>query len=106
MNIYISLPITGKEKEAREKADRVKMMLSKMGHAPINPMTDIYVGPNATYGQYLGYDIATMIDHCDAIFLCKGWENSHGCRIEHFVAQELKKKIIFEERNEQSEFWR
>lgn len=106
MTVYISLPITGHEKEAREKADRVKTMLSKLGHNPINPMTDIYAGQEASYGKYLGYDIAVLIDHCDAIFLCKGWENSPGCRIEHFVAQEMKKKVIFEERNEPSEFWR
>lgn len=105
MTIYISLPITGQEKEAREKADRVKTMLSKKGHEPINPF-EIYVGVNPTYGQCLGADITTLIDNADAIYLCNGWENSHGCRIEHFVAQEMKKKVIFEERNEQNEYWR
>lgn len=98
MKIYISLPITGQEAQAREKAAKVKNMLSQMGHNPINPLSDIYVGPMASYGQCLGYDIATLIDHADAIFLCKGWEKSTGCRIEHFVAQELNKKVIFEER--------
>lgn len=105
MKIYISLPITGKEKEAREKADKVKTMLSKMGWEVINPF-EIYVGASASYGQHLGADVTALIDHADAIFLCKGWENSPGCRIEHFVAQEMKKKVIFEERNEQSEYWR
>lgn len=105
MRIYISLPITGCEKEAREKADKIKMMLSKMGHKPINPF-EIYTGPDASYGRMLGHDITVLIDHAEAIFLCKGWEHSHGCRIEHFVAQEMKKNIIFEERGEEQIFWR
>lgn len=100
MRIYISLPITGKEKEAREKADRIKTMLSKMGWEVINPF-DIYVGPNATYGQYLGADITALIDHAQAIFLCKGWRESPGCNIERCVAEQCGKKIIYEEREEQ-----
>lgn len=59
MKIYISLPITGKEKEAREKADRVKAMLSKMGWEVINPF-EIYHSHDASYGQMLGADIATL----------------------------------------------
>lgn len=105
MRIYISLPITGVEKEAREKADRVKTMLSKMGHQPVSPF-EIYSGKHSTYGQLLGHDIIVLIDCCEAIFLCKGWENSKGCRIEHFVAKEMKKKVIFEERGEPQEYWR
>lgn len=97
MKIYISLPISGREKEAREKADRVKTMLSKMGHAPINPF-EIFAGKEATYGRQIGYDIAVLIDFADAIYMCKGWDESKGCQIEHFVAQTLGKKVIFEER--------
>lgn len=102
MKIYISLPITGREKEAREKADRVKTMLSKMGHAPINPF-EIYVGPNATEGQYMGADITALIDFADAIFLCKGWKESKGCQVEAKVAEVYNKKIIFEEREEDAQ---
>lgn len=102
MKIYISLPISGKEKEAREKADRVKTMLSKMGHAPINPF-EIYAGINAPYGRQLGYDIAVLIDFADAIFLCKGWRESPGCKIEKFVAETCGKKIIYEERGVEDE---
>lgn len=100
MRIYISLPITGREKEAREKADRVKTMLSKMGHGPINPF-EIYIGPNATYGQCMGADVTALIDHAEAIFLCKGWRESKGCKIEKFVAETCGKKVIYEERDEQ-----
>lgn len=102
MTIYISLPITGKEKDAREKADRVKTMLSKMGWEVINPF-EIYHSPDASYGQMLGADIATLIEYCNAIFLCKGWRESHGCKIEKFVAETMGMKIIYEEREEQDE---
>lgn len=100
MRIYISLPITNlDEKKQREKADRVKTMLSKMGHDAINPF-EIYVGTDASYGQCLGADITALIDHASAIFLCKGWRESKGCRIEKFVAETMGKKIIYEEREE------
>lgn len=105
MKIYISLPKEGREKEAREKADRVKTMLSKMGHQPVSPF-EIYSGKNPTYGQYLGHDIAVLIDCCDAIFLCEGWHGSKGCQVEHKVAEVFGKKIIFEHREEPTCYYR
>lgn len=103
MKIYISLPISNlDEKKQREKADRIKTMLSKMGHAPINPF-EIYAGKEATYGRQIGYDIAVLIDYAEAIFLCKGWRESKGCQLEHKVAELYGKKIIYEEREEQDE---
>ena len=95
MKIYISLPITNQEKEAREKADKVKAMLSRKGWEVVNPF-ECYAGKNPSYGQILGYDIATLIDHCDAVYFCRGWLNSKRCRVEHCVAEVFKKKIMFE----------
>lgn len=51
--IYISLPISGCEKEAREKAVLVKAKLSKQGWQPVSPF-EIFAGKDATIGQHIG----------------------------------------------------
>lgn len=94
--IYISIPITGLDyNRQREKADSIKMLLSKQGYEVINPF-EIYVGANPTYGDYLGADVRAIIDHADEVFMCRGWKNSKGCQIERFVAETFGKKIKYE----------
>lgn len=88
MKIYISIPITGREQQAREKADLIKAALSKQGHTPVTPF-DIYAGKNPTYSDHLCYDLRAMLD-CDAILFCEGWKQSCGCTIEHDVSMRFK----------------
>lgn len=88
LKIYISLPITGQEEKAREKADRIKAALSKQGHEAISPF-DIYAGKDPDYEDYLCFDLRTMMD-CDAVYFCLGWEESCGCNIEHSVVMTFK----------------
>lgn len=92
--IYISLPITGQEAESRKKADMIKASLSRLGYIVVNPF-DIYCGKNPTYADYLCSDLRALAD-CDIIYLCKDWEQSRGCRIEHKFAKEFGLKIMFE----------
>lgn len=84
MTIYISIPITDNPK-AREHADLVKAALSRQGHRPVSPF-DINCGKNPTYEDYICFDLLAMLG-CDAIYFCKGWEQSCGCCIEHDVAK-------------------
>lgn len=96
MKIYLSVPITGHdEKEVREHADLIKASLSRAGHKVINPF-DIYAGKNPTYADYLCSDLRVLAD-CDAIFLCKGWQFSRGCRIERNFAEEFGLQVMTEE---------
>ncbi len=88
MRIYISLPITGNEKKAREKADLIKALLSRQGHTPVSPF-DVYAGKKPKYEDYICYDLRAMLD-CDGIMFCEGWEQSCGCNIEHDVAMRFK----------------
>ena len=94
--IYISLPITGREKEAREHADMMKAALSRAGHRPVSPF-DIPAGKDPEYEDYLCADIRALMS-CDSIMLCKGWQFSRGCRIEAKVAEEFGKEVFYEER--------
>lgn len=95
MKIYISIPITGRDqRKARHKADLAKAAISRAGHTPVSPF-DIYAGKSPTYADHLCYDLRALAD-CDAIYLCKGWQYSRGCRIERNFADEFLKKIIYE----------
>lgn len=102
MRIYISLPITGQEEKAREKADLIKAYLSRMGHEPVNPFEN-YAGKEPTYFDHLCYDLRALAD-CDAAVFCNGWEKSPGCRVEHYFASTFGKKIFFESNWDNSQY--
>lgn len=104
MKIYISLPISGCEAQAREKADRIKMALSKKGHIVINPF-EVYAGENPQYIDYLLADLREL-DKCDAIYLCKGWQQSKGCQLEREFAELYRKKLMFESVEPVDVYWR
>lgn len=99
MRIYISIPISGHdESKVREHADIVKASLSRAGHTPVNPF-EIYCGKNPNYADYLCHDLRALAD-CDAIFMCKGWQFSRGCRIERTFAEEFGKQVMYEKGKE------
>lgn len=96
--VYISIPISGMDyNKQREKADRIKSALSKRGYDVISPF-EMYVGKDPSYGEYLGADVTAIIDHAEAVYMCRGWEESHGCKVERFVALEYGKELIYEVR--------
>lgn len=104
MTIYISLPITGRESDAHERADLMKAALSRAGHKPVSPF-DIYAGENPVYADYLCADLRAL-SGCDAIMLCDGWQFSKGCRIEANFAKEFGKQIMYERQPEkESEYY-
>ena len=48
---------------------------------------------NKPYSYYMAKSIELLLE-CDAIYLCKGWKKSKGCRAEYEVAKIYGKKII------------
>lgn len=104
MQIYISIPISGHpEDKVRHHADCVKAALSRSGHRPVSPF-EIYAGKDPQYIDYLCCDLRALAD-CDAVFLCRGWQFSRGCRIEANFAKEFGKQIMYEESPEGSEYY-
>lgn len=93
MKIYISIPITGHDLATqRTKAAEVAEKIKALGHEPVNPF-DTSAPPEGLsetqkYAYYMLKDIRQLF-HCDAIFMCEGWENSYGCKIELEVAVHL-----------------
>lgn len=102
--IYISLPITGyDEKERRKKCESTKKELRKRYGKDVDIVSPFecaavccekFVQP--TYGNYMGTDIACLIDICDAVYFTVNPETteSKGVRLEYATAKLYGKKII------------
>ncbi|GAE83353.1 DUF4406 domain-containing protein [Bacteroides reticulotermitis] len=89
---YISIPITGHNIDTqRRKAERIKEQIPNS----ISPF-DIVDGTDESYGYYMGKDIEYLLDNCDTIFMCDGWEKSKGCSLEKCAADIYGLKILFE----------
>lgn len=99
MTVYVSIPISGHdEAEVREHASKVKEMLERSRHKVVTPF-DVNPGENPEYVDYLVCDLRALAD-CDAIFLCKEWQFSKGCRIERNFADEFGKQIMYENQSD------
>jgi len=91
MKIYLSLPITGRtEAEARAEAQRNIQYIKEVceAHEVYNPL-DNGLPFDAPIYEHMRRDYKALLD-CDAIFLCDGWEYSHGCMDELAVAADCR----------------
>lgn len=98
MKIYISLPITGYDlSERKNYADCVKNHLSLINpQAEIVTPFDVNPDQELSYAEYMGNDIAALLTS-DAVYFCKGWDKSRGCRLEHSAVFEYKISKIYEQ---------
>lgn len=104
MNIYISLPITGRPlPEAVNHADTVKSYLSKKGHVATSPF-DIYAGDKPEWEDYMLADLRELLKS-DAVCFCKGWESSPGCRLEMDAVREANVHRLITDEGKQIEIW-
>jgi hypothetical protein len=51
------------------------------------------------YGMYLAADVAHIINLCDAVCFCRGWQQSRGCRLEMAAAKIFEKTCIYPSKN-------
>ena len=102
-SIYISLPITGhNEVVQRKKALHIKNMLLHMGYETVVNPFDIYDAWRITYNREPTYEEIMQADLADlrtrdAIYMCRGWVHSDGCRRERNQAVNQGQTIIYEE---------
>lgn len=94
MKIYISLPISGREKEARYRAEKIAKAIKESGHIPVNPF-EISAGEYPDYFDHISADLKELMK-CDAIYFDKDFPDSYGCRIEWEVANILNEKHMQE----------
>ena len=97
MKIYISLPITGYDLSERKKyAERLKKHLQLINpQAKIVTPFEVKPDQELSYAEYMGNDIATLLAS-DAVYFCKGWDKSSGCRLEHSAAFEYQISKFYE----------
>lgn len=82
MNVYISVPMTGrtvKEVEADIKAAKKDFAFNKKSTKYVSNLEEFKNGVDAFTS--LGNAIE-KIGSCDALYACPGWKDSKGCRVE------------------------
>ncbi|MBR0294142.1 MAG: DUF4406 domain-containing protein [Acidaminococcaceae bacterium] len=97
--VYISHPFTGNETENRQDARALCSDL-KEEHKDwclINPLDNFYFTQmvKITYEEIMAMCME-ILQACDAIYLCLGWEKSRGCCAEKKIAEELGMEIFYE----------
>ena len=104
--IYISIPITGLDIDRqREKADILKAALSKKGWQVVNPFEIIPDVKEPTWFDHMKADLEAL-SKCDAIFMCNGWKESKGCKIEMSYALDSGIRTLFETVEEPQIYYR
>jgi len=99
MKIYISGPITGREKEEyMDHFQKAEDFIRKNGWHPVNPakMQAFLPEEETTHDEYMVVSLA-QLSICDAIYMLKGWKKSEGAKIEMEAATRGRKTIMFED---------
>ena len=98
--IYISAPITGREETADERFGKAVEIVRRQGDIAINPWQE-----NKSFRRWGDAMCAglRLLNRCDGILLCRGWQNSTGCLIEQKFAQGAGLEVLFEESLEEGE---
>lgn len=89
---YISIPITGYDiKERIETSKFVAEILGLRGFQTYNPLDLAVKFPGKSWEWYMEQDLKELHAGVNALFLCPGWRNSRGCKIEYEEALAINK---------------
>ena len=98
MKIMISQPM--KDRSGEDIKEERKHIIEKFNNMHIEVIDTIFTEEapenNNAGVYYLGKSIKEM-SKADALFMCDGWREARGCRIERQVAQEYGIKILYED---------
>lgn len=106
MKVMISQPMNGKtDDEIIATRNKAIKSLKVKGYEVVNTFfegewcTDGVLEINGIVNKPLWF-LAKSLDkmsECEAVYFCKGWENTRGCKIEHSAAFAYGMDIIYEE---------
>jgi hypothetical protein len=97
VKIYISGKITGLVyDQAFAMFEAAEVVLTKLGHEPVNPMKAVDQTEGRKYTDYLKDAIVGMFE-CDGIYLLSNWRESKGAGLEHLIAEQLGMLCVFED---------
>lgn len=100
----ISQPMAGKtEEEIQVTRDKAIKKLNELGYELVNTLfieewaakeksNDVTNVPLWFFAKSL-----QKMSECDAVYFCRGWENTRGCKVEHEAADLYGLKLIYEE---------
>lgn len=105
MKAMLSQPMAGKtEEEIKETRERAIQVLREKGYEIVNTLfTDEWYSKESMEERgvvqiplcFLAKSLENM-SLCHAVYFCKGWENTRGCRIEHDAAVAYGLDVIYE----------
>ena len=105
MKAMLSQPMAGKtEEEIKETRERAIQVLREKGYEIVNTLfTDEWYSKDSMEERggvqiplcFLAKSLESM-SLCHAVYFCKGWENTRGCRIEHDAAVAYGLDVIYE----------
>ena len=99
--IYVSGKITGTS-DYTDRFSAAEDRLIAEGYEVLNPVRtgkwlERYLAPEKpTWVQDMKAAVAAMME-ADYIYMMRGWNQSKGARLEHFLARALNYNIIYEE---------
>lgn len=96
MKVMISQPMNNRtEEQIKEERNRIVDKFKKMHIEIVNTLFTEEAPENCNIAvYYLGKSISAMKD-IDAIYMCDGWREARGCKIEYEVAKEYGIKILY-----------
>ena len=93
--IYLSIPISHLDYyEQKEHAERIERYLENFYDEVLSPFRN-GVDVDSHVSEHMRADFKMLLE-CDAIFMCKGWEDSRGCRDEFMVATDCHMEVLYE----------
>ena len=94
--IMISQPMKGKtNEEIRKEREHLVTNIESNGDIVLDTIFD-EAPKNVDEAIWLLSKSIEYLAQADVIFFMKGWEKARGCKIEHQVAVEYDKEIIYE----------
>lgn len=93
--IYISLPISHYDLEERkEYAQKLENVLRQF-YDVVNPLKN-GLPAEADWREHMKRDLKLLLE-CDAIFMCRDFEKSKGCKLEWDVATTVGMEVFYED---------
>ncbi|MCI9000916.1 MAG: DUF4406 domain-containing protein [Clostridia bacterium] len=95
MKVMISQPMKGRtEEQIKEERKRIVDKFNKMHIEVINTIFTEEAPEDYNMAVYYLAKSIDVMRNIDALYMCDGWREARGCRIEHQVAKEYGIKIL------------
>ncbi|MFW9971326.1 MAG: DUF1937 family protein [Candidatus Odinarchaeota archaeon] len=94
---YVAHPYTYNENNNFEKVNRICNELIDLGYIILSPISmnhPLHQLKQREKDFWYGFDLK-LLERCDGIILCQGWEASRGCCIEFERGKRLGMEILY-----------